>query len=550
MMESIELQAFEIVKQHLSEVELSVGKNVALFVGQSQSGKSTTINALLGMPFQWKPILGHPTSYEFCAIPVQGTFAGIGTGAAAQTVIPAVYIGPSDFCLVDSRGAGEIGSDSDPAGILASGILTEMICRNAASVRIVVVSEYQSLENMNSICPFMEFLGTLLNDPTDSVLWLFNRHHRNRGKKSGCWFDQKRSSEVLFDITAKIDKHLNELTSFFSRLKSLGSQKGKKTQVQAIAINSLAKARASTPSRIGYIDPTSTWSVNQVMTQIMGVPPINVDRLKFREASEHRAIFDKYIEQLLVPETRLLAFYPFFASYNVNSIISCTLSSVGVADNLTTVDMSMIERERSRLQREIDGMTGKPVLRYHDRIRWSPSLFRWRWTHYTRYPSWKWDIPYRRYEWDLARGNLIGVDNDHTLQICLKFRSNWFEACEADVRFWINSEDVPSTKLMIDDRKAQINALQSGADLVKVHSDILSQMEVRRRDGRYNPLKQIVRALWPPGIESKEDPPIVREFIAAIALCEKLEAAKNPGRDIQSDEFSALLMKAAEWEAR
>jgi hypothetical protein len=64
--------------------------------------------------------------------------------------------------FVDSRGAAEIGSGAIAVEILASRVVSEMICRVAKSVRIVVVTRFASL----------------LVSSNDPILWLFNDHDR------------------------------------------------------------------------------------------------------------------------------------------------------------------------------------------------------------------------------------------------------------------------------------------------------------------------------------------------------------------------------------
>jgi energy-coupling factor transporter ATP-binding protein EcfA2 len=124
------LDHIELVQLHERDVD-SQGKHLVLFMGISQAGKSTIINALRGMEFRPQGHVLSPVNPD-CE---SAEMANEMTSGMSTTKFPRVWSSgdPSDdFVYLDTRGFFDVRRD-EPAD-LASRILIEMAVRTAASV--------------------------------------------------------------------------------------------------------------------------------------------------------------------------------------------------------------------------------------------------------------------------------------------------------------------------------------------------------------------------------------------------------------------------------
>jgi hypothetical protein len=211
--------------------------------------------------------------------------------------------------------------------------------------------------------------------------------------------------------------------------------------------------------------------------------------------------------------------------------------------------MELIKHEQAHLRDKIAENTGKNVLYHLERVQWKPWPLRWRWTHEVRYPEAKRDVPILRCDWTVTKGKIINVTGDGTADICITFQSEWFGECEGEVKFWIKSEDHPSTKRQIEDWKAQIEALGGVGDVWSAYFEIMAEMSVCDEDKRHETLERVVRLLWH-SEEMESAPPVVKEFITGLKSRREFEASRTQVNVIQDDEMQALKIKACEWAAR
>ena len=119
-------------------IEDTNGKDIIIFIGGTQIGKSTTINALLGVPFK---------KQNGKLIPQKELIAKIGAsdnGGVSCTIFPALYCADHYTYFLDTQGFFE----SRNSAIAASSILMEMAIKDAKSIRIVFLGNYEEINGV------------------------------------------------------------------------------------------------------------------------------------------------------------------------------------------------------------------------------------------------------------------------------------------------------------------------------------------------------------------------------------------------------------------
>jgi GTPase SAR1 family protein len=154
------------------DIENLEGKNVVIFIGRSQVGKSTTINKLLGkLEEQGDGTFFTPETDRRKAAPMNtGLPDEVGKSC---TRLPISYDSDIGFTFLDTRGFFDTGEDPD--GDIAASILTEMAIKRAASVRIVCLERCEDFaRGLVSFKPMGETLSRLFVGHAVPILFLFN----------------------------------------------------------------------------------------------------------------------------------------------------------------------------------------------------------------------------------------------------------------------------------------------------------------------------------------------------------------------------------------
>jgi hypothetical protein len=564
--------AYEIVRSNLDIVEGARGRDIVLFVGQSQTGKSTTINALLQVLFTWE------RTRPRRLIPSGPAHAPMGTGGTSTTMIPAVYLEPnSGLAFVDIRGVAAIGSNDDEDGILASEILLEMIVRAARSIRIIGLVRYSHLDQLSTFRPLMQRIGELLQNPTIPIFWLFI-HHPSTGLSGRSIQDQNDLDLVLEDIADKIISHYNDLGD---KLATEPPMPDSPTLLEWNAISSLKTCLDHTPSLVAYFDPTSQWSIAQISSLITALPVTSLSDLNFGPHSAARDIFDRYFEQRLVPETILLRLYPSFATHSravINELDPQILAneldaqySCGInyeRDALTRIDRELIDlRDRIARFNELEEVY------YRDAFNESTSWYKWYRKHETKLPPVKKAIRYCRWSSNLEPDTKqIQVLKDGTSEISIMFASDWFTDCRGSVSFYIFSRDRPQTARQIREWQNQVEGLERERlflerrlqlttqahnetvmemtvhidNIRRVYDQIMTEMHLRLTDNRFEEFERIVMLLWGPDAATAEERPAVTEFLRYLAIWRDVHA-EPPTDQISVTVFQPLVSRAVEW---
>jgi hypothetical protein len=287
--------AYQILMNSTNVLDKVTGRDIILILGQSQIGKSTAINAMRGVKFQWAHAPGGNSKPGLVPAPTDTKVAPMGRGVQHTTEKPEVYEGIPGLLLVDTRGVGELGTDE--TGKLAASILMEMICQAARSVRIVALVGFSQIEHIQNLDSVMQQIGNLIPDASSDVLWLFTRHYLNR---AGSPLTKQSESQILQEIRMELENAWNGVKDIkppARKSEPILIRAAQKTTIAAMREASLAQ-----PCRIGYLDPTSEWSIEQSVDQIKRVPPIPVSNMRFGRDNRHRPIFETGLRMRLQRE--------------------------------------------------------------------------------------------------------------------------------------------------------------------------------------------------------------------------------------------------------
>jgi hypothetical protein len=92
----------------------------------------------------------------------------------------------------------------------------------------------------------------------------------------------------------------NSAVPFFGGKRELGRNR---------AINAIHEALNAEPHRIGYLDPTSEWSIRHISRQITGIHSIPISKMKLSQENKPRPMFDNDLRKLLDQEILNLVTY-------------------------------------------------------------------------------------------------------------------------------------------------------------------------------------------------------------------------------------------------
>lgn len=141
--QNIELSdnANTLIYQEKKITENCKDKDVIMFLGRAQVGKSTAINALLGVPFKYDD--------DNMVVPVDNAkliepIASLKIGNASTSVFPFLYVKEGcNYCFVDAPSFEDASKDKNL--ISETLILMEKVIHNAKSVRLVYIMNFMEL---------------------------------------------------------------------------------------------------------------------------------------------------------------------------------------------------------------------------------------------------------------------------------------------------------------------------------------------------------------------------------------------------------------------
>jgi len=165
-------QTLKIIAEGGADIKECLGKDVAIFFGLPQTGKSTTINALIHGP------LGKSKRVKNRVIhaPPLGTppekVAPMGSGMTGCTKGPKAYVIDDDLVILDTRGF-EDNRDADE--VVAATILIEIVLKHAKSIKLVFLQRIANFEDgLVGMQQSGQILGRVVTNDNISAMFLFN----------------------------------------------------------------------------------------------------------------------------------------------------------------------------------------------------------------------------------------------------------------------------------------------------------------------------------------------------------------------------------------
>jgi energy-coupling factor transporter ATP-binding protein EcfA2 len=156
----------DLLAKNFDKVIKAENREIILFIGLTGSGKSTTINYLLGRSLKNEMAPNGETYIVPTQVDNSGNFPTIGTTAKAETLFPAVYQAPSEkFSYTDFPGFMD---NRGEAAKVCTHIFSQIAINAATHIKeIVVVIECDSLYTQRAagLRNLAMILGELLKDP-------------------------------------------------------------------------------------------------------------------------------------------------------------------------------------------------------------------------------------------------------------------------------------------------------------------------------------------------------------------------------------------------
>jgi GTPase SAR1 family protein len=310
-------RAYQTLLNSMQIFDKVAGRDIILILGQSQVGKSTTINALRGVKFQWEKPQNESAKPELIPIlPLpEIKLAPMGRGVQRTTEKPDIYEGIPGFLIVDSRGVGELGED--PTGKLAASALMEMLCQAAKSIRIVALVSFSQIGQIPNLGPLMEQIGNLLPDASSDIFWLINRHYLNRAGSPS--LTEQSEEQILKEVQAEIESVWNQVKDVKIPTKDSAPTSIRLDQKTTIA--AIRKAFEARPSRVAYIDLTSESSVGRISKAIKEIAQIPFSKMKFGMNNPARGLFNDYLRKRFQREIKFFFKYLRFRLSDIPSIL-------------------------------------------------------------------------------------------------------------------------------------------------------------------------------------------------------------------------------------
>lgn len=320
--ESLIKQIVEYIFNVEKEIAASSGKDLIVFIGPTQIGKSTTINSLLGVNFKH-------SKGQLEAYPPSSLIAPIGSileGGISCTTVPTLYISnKNNLCFLDTRGFFD--TKIDAIGNIKSTILLQMAISQAKSVSLVNLCQYSSFERLSNFQQIGEQLGNFIVKYEIPMYFLFNRFPITEDLvEEGFfnWSEEEKNSYILKQLNNSYklicDGGFSELKKDLDTAEKVKGGSLKDDDPDAKKMWNKAKYLSLihhnfTRRNYGYIDPTSQESVQRLSKALSNLQKVDVSDLSFHELNQDRIHFDQIFENSIKNDVELLFEYQLTLKY-------------------------------------------------------------------------------------------------------------------------------------------------------------------------------------------------------------------------------------------
>jgi hypothetical protein len=285
-------------------------------------------------------------------------------------------------------------------------------------------------------------------------------------------------------------------------------------------IIAIREALNATPPRIGYLDPTSEWSIWHALTQIKGILPIPTSEINFDTANQHRPLFDNEFRKLLDRETRLLVTYRVLSAIKHASIFEIEKMDETIDDlNRKIARIYEIGLDLEELQDDINFAQQKEEIIYTDKFKVPPTLLRCWPVYRATYPAHLKHIPISSWSDTVEKGTKrikVSYEGDSKFPV-ISFQAHLFAGCKGKVVYYVKSLDLPATKvqlerqirwrdILIEERRGLLETSKGQKQKVEerrsdlftiahAHRQVSSMMN-HTREGQIKEYKKLVIRLW------------------------------------------------------
>ena len=301
----------DLVAQNIHLIEDCKGKDIAILVGREETGKSTTLNALLGTKFQISSkddSILEPIDSKDIKAPM-GSYEKKGLMC---TVFPAAFFDKkSNIVLLDSQGF--FGTDKIQEYEVASSILLDAAIKSAKTVRVIYLEDYNLFhKGYTGIAESIKLLNRIVKDSKVPIFYLFNKYqpsfnsfqayYQKNDEQRNEFVCKKLMEDSKIVVSGAITSFTEKINYYFQKIKKYIT----KEEIQS-SINEYQKFKSARliehnfkEGRFGYIDPLSEWSINNLRENIMKLPCIQKNCLSFNYYNENRINFTKKFEADLI----------------------------------------------------------------------------------------------------------------------------------------------------------------------------------------------------------------------------------------------------------
>ena len=333
------------------------GKDIIIFIGGTQIGKSTTINALLGVPFK---------KQNGKLIPQKELIAKIGAsdnGGVSCTIFPALYCADHYTYFLDTQGFFE----SRNSAIAASSILMEMAIKDAKSIRIVFLGNYEEIKSgLSKLDRYNIPLSKLFLNMDIPIFFLWNKFtlgdfdedflqneylQWDYTKKHNFIMEQidTKTKEFIKNATINLEKSKEKierennisLETYGQNIKYLFTGEKQNNKFENCEINQINAdllkeeikelekeniiihlIKKSYESRnFGYFDPTQEESIRDFYEKIKKCEIAKKEDFTYRELSKERVNFNENFERNIYEHTKVLQKYLFAKTYSKDDLL-------------------------------------------------------------------------------------------------------------------------------------------------------------------------------------------------------------------------------------
>ena len=277
-------KVLRLIKKNIQNLHLDELKTMRLVVliGNTQAGKSTTINYLRGSRFTYDNqghihLIPNPSEQE--------NKAEMGKpGGVSCTELPVVYIDKAnDIAYLDTRGFYDVRKQG-PEKEIVSSFLIEMAITAANKVKLVVIEKYAKLSagfaDFNLIGDSISKIVKIGDSENPcNVCFLFNQFdvQGDENKKRYLELSQIQKIEKIYQSI------LDEAQNMFDNTEMM-----RKFKYTAVLANSIKN------HYYGYVDPTSDWSAENILGKFKNDEfDIKKSEIRFDSYSEDRIRFNE-----------------------------------------------------------------------------------------------------------------------------------------------------------------------------------------------------------------------------------------------------------------